>query len=89
MNMIEALLNFRNRPIPGENRAQFRDPISQMLLMMGQNRDDEDLLSEGDNDNLFDEDQPEEFESFVERRAVRQQIGAPNNREGAIRFSLN
>ena len=42
-----------------------------MLLMMGQNRDDEDLLSEGDNDNLFDEDQPEEFESFVERRAVR------------------
>ena len=35
MNMIEALLNFRNRQVPGENRPEFRDPISQMLLMMG------------------------------------------------------
>jgi len=27
MNMIEAILNLRNRPVPGENRPLFRDPI--------------------------------------------------------------
>jgi hypothetical protein len=26
-NMLEAIFNLRNRPIPGENRPQFRDPI--------------------------------------------------------------